>query len=125
VSWHPALPPPARRGPSHRRAVVAPAGSRRRLALLCPFADVARAPAGGLGARLEEVLFVLVDVAEVHADARVELDPDRRLLAAEFHAARPGAPEDRGRRAAVPLRSAHRGRGPGAAGGSCRRGGAA
>ena len=90
-------------GPPHGSEVVDAHRSRRGLALLRPEADEPRGAPRGLGAGVDAVLLVFVDVAALHADEEFQLDPDRRILAAQFHAARARAPEDRGRRAAVPL----------------------
>ncbi len=104
------LQAPPRRGPAHRSQVVAPQGSRRRLAVLRADADEPRGAPRGLGQGVDELLFAALDLGSIHRPQGVELDSDRRLLPAQHHAKPARAPEDRRRAAALPLRGRDRGR---------------
>src|SRR6185312_8965747 len=100
-----ALSPSPGGGPSHGRALVAPRGSRRGLALLRSQAHVARAAAGGVAPRVEALLLTARDLGSLHGEPGLQLDSGSGLLAAERDAEPARALQDRRRHAAVPLRA--------------------
>ena len=97
VPGYRALSPTRGRGATHRSAVVAARVPRRGGAALRSQAALRPAAARGLGTRLAPVLFLRLDVEAVGRTSALELDPARRLLAAQ-HDAAPRHPGPRGAR---------------------------